>query len=121
MTQAMQEKQELLVAEENGQVFSFSIDEDMLPKHREQMTVFDSTSLESKFPGEECATLRALCAGLLPEEGCATIGFVVISRVRNKQKTHFKLVRGLDLQCLPARGRVDAALRSCGFKPRFAN
>jgi hypothetical protein len=118
MTQVMQEKQELLVSEEKG-LFFFSIEEDMLPGHLENASVFESTDLESMFPGDGCEGLRALCAVLLPEERFTKIGFMLISRERNKPRTNFKLVRVADHPCESARGRVDTALRICGFEPRF--
>jgi hypothetical protein len=118
MPQAVQAKQELLVNEtESSSSFNFSIRPDVLPEHLPRVTVFDGDDIDALFPGDERQGLRDICKQLFPAEGCRLIDHIQMGREKGCTKLHVQPVVGETP--IKIRGRVDAALRACGFIPKY--
>ncbi len=116
MTHAVQGKTKVRVTETKSSTLKFFIPEDLLPAGYQRLTIFRGDNLNELLPGGECPVLHNLCAGLMPDERCGQVDHIRIARF-NKSRTRFEVQLTTELVSTRARGRIDAALRACGFDP----
>jgi hypothetical protein len=126
MPQATQSKQKVPVRHMLTSNLEFTISGAMLPDGVEKgvtlpdgvgsLTLFPLDNFAELLPGEESALLLRLCQELLPDDWSNQIDHVRLERKRSG--TYIRVQLQAEASCV-TRGRVDAALRSCGFEPVF--
>lgn len=124
MTQAVQARQKVKVRRILTPSVTFTIPEDLLgdllPEGRDRITLFRSDRLESIIGDAGHPKLNGLCRGLMPGGNSDQIDHIRIVRIKgDKPRTDFTVQLVSDKLCNSSQGRIDAALRSCGFEPEY--
>jgi len=118
MVQAAQAKQELYVTEVKCSAFWFILEEDMLPKDvKKDMLVFSGDDLDGLFPGKKNKKLRKICIEFFQAERCGVVDYIKLERRKKGTLFYVQPVVG---EPVKSNGRVDAALRACGYLPIYA-
>ena len=122
MTQQVQEKTVVRVTEEKRSTLKFSIPENLLPDEYVRLRVFQNDNLADLLPADSHSRLHklyALCAHLMPrDERCGLVDHINVIR-STKSRTLVEVQLAIELVTRPAHGRVDSALRACGYQPVF--
>jgi hypothetical protein len=112
-------KQQVFITEVKRTSLEFSLEEVQLPTGGiTPLTVFHTDNVDNLLP--KGSMLNVLCNLLMPKGEKVLIDHVIIKQRRNRLQIGIQLSALLERE-IAARGRVDAALRTCHFEPTFSN